>query len=224
MTAGRGIMHAEMPRQNPDGSANVGLQLWVDLPQHLKSCEPRYRDLAASEIPEVTADDGKVTVKVISGQSHGVDSVKDLAYTPVWILDVTVKPGGSITQPLPKGWNAFAYTLEGDAIFGKGHSGTKVEQFHNVVFEQDGDMVHVEVQSSATKNSRFGTLTEHAPATGRLLCPRSASDLAFNVAGTNEIFLFLSFSPHCRNATGPAHHPVRPLRAQFQGRCLQGLR
>src|SRR5277367_2337066 len=56
MTAGRGIMHAEMPVQNKDGSANVGMQLWVDLPQELKSCEPRYRDLRSEEIPTVTAD------------------------------------------------------------------------------------------------------------------------------------------------------------------------
>lgn len=156
MTAGRGIMHAEMPRQNPDGSPNVGLQLWVDLPQHLKSCEPRYRDLAAAEIPEATADDGKVTVKVISGRSYGVDSIKDLAYTPVWILDVTVRPGGTITQPLPNGWNAFAYTLEGDTFFGKGRARTRVERYHNVVFEQDGEVVHAEVDPSAMNDSRFG--------------------------------------------------------------------
>ncbi|MBE3047862.1 pirin family protein, partial [Candidatus Bathyarchaeota archaeon] len=157
MTAGRGIMHAEMPRQNADGSPNVGLQLWVDLPTHLKSCEPRYRDLAAAEIPQATADDGRVSVKVISGQSHGVDSVKDLAYTPVWILDFTVRPGGKVTQALPKGWNAFAYLLEGDAFFGEGDARTKVEEFHNVVFEQEGEVVHVDVEESATKDARFGT-------------------------------------------------------------------
>lgn len=105
MTAGRGIMHAEMPRQNPDGSANVGMQLWVDLPEKLKKVEPRYSDLRASEIPAIDLDDNKVHVKIISGQSHGVDSVKELAYTPVWIFDVEIKPGGKITQDLPAGWN-----------------------------------------------------------------------------------------------------------------------
>lgn len=181
MTAGRGIMHAEMPRQNPDGSPNVGLQLWVDLPQHLKSCEPRYRDLRAAEIPEATSEDGKVTVKVISGQSHGVDSVKDLAYTPVWILDVRVRPGGSIAQPLPKGWNAFAYTLEGDAFFGQEDARRKVEQYHNVVFEQEGEVVHVDVEESATKEARFGTFTPPPP-------PRaitSRNNITPNLAFTN---------------------------------------
>lgn len=161
MTAGRGIVHAEMPRQNPDGSANVGLQLWVDLPKHLKACEPRYRDLRAKEIPSVTVDDGKVTVKVISGQSHGVDSVKDLAYTPVWILDVEIRPGGGIAQPLPEGWNAFAYVLEGaDVKFRNGDKDGDGEvktaaQYHNVVFEPQGEAVLASVDEAAARPGRF---------------------------------------------------------------------
>ena len=149
------IMHAEMPRQNPDGSANVGMQLWVDLPQKLKKCEPRYRDLRASEIPNIDIDDGKVHIKVISGQSHGVDSVKDLAYTPVWILDSEIKPGGKITQNLPEGWNAFAYTLSGSTTFGVGKDRTTVGQFHNIVFEQKGDTVTAEVAADARENGRI---------------------------------------------------------------------
>lgn len=156
MTAGRGIVHAEMPRQNPDGSANVGLQLWVDLPEKLKACEPRYRDLRAAEIPKVDVDEGRATIKVISGQSHGIDSVKDLAYTPVWILDIILRPGAKVTQPLPKGWNAFSYILEGSAWFGKGDDRTKIQQYHNVVFEQDGDVVHVETDADATEDTRLG--------------------------------------------------------------------
>ncbi|KAI1206150.1 RmlC-like cupin domain-containing protein [Annulohypoxylon truncatum] len=155
MTAGRGIMHAEMPRQNPDGSANVGLQLWVDLPAHLKACEPRYRDLRAAEIPSADLDDGKVHVKVISGQAAGVDSVKDLAYTPVWILDVTIKPGGKLAQPVPAGWNAFSYQLEGSAVFGVGEAKRTVEQYHNCVFEAEGDTVVVEVPETAKESARF---------------------------------------------------------------------
>ncbi|KAK3314653.1 RmlC-like cupin domain-containing protein [Apodospora peruviana] len=155
MTAGRGIMHAEMPRQNPDGSANVGLQLWVDLPASLKKCEPRYRDLKAEEIPSVDVDDGRVHVKVISGQSHGIDSVKDLAYTPVWILDVEIKPGGKIVQPLPEGWNAFAYVLEGKMLVGKDGEQRVVEQYHNVVFEQAGEAVFASVDEGEEKSARF---------------------------------------------------------------------
>ncbi|KAJ5122829.1 hypothetical protein N7526_009766 [Penicillium atrosanguineum] len=155
MTAGRGIMHAEMPHENEDGSPNVGMQLWVDLPQKLKMCEPRYRDLRATEIPIAKTDEGRVTVKVISGQSHGVDSVRDLAYTPVWILDVTIQPGGRLSQALPQGWNAFAYTLAGDTIFGSNDSTRIVKEFHNVVFEQNGDFVEASVPDNAQSETRF---------------------------------------------------------------------
>jgi redox-sensitive bicupin YhaK (pirin superfamily) len=155
MTAGKGIMHAEMPRQNPDGSANVGMQLWVDLPEKLKKCEPRYRDLRASEIPNIDVDEGKVHIKIISGQSHGVDSVQELAYTPVWIFDIEIKPGGKVQQQLPEGWNAFAYTLSGNTAFGVGSEKAIVGQYHNVVFEQKGDEVVAEVEADAKENGHF---------------------------------------------------------------------
>lgn len=177
MTAGRGIVHAEMPHLDDDDGTSkqqppqpmVGLQLWVDLPERLKSCEPRYRDLRASEIPVVHVDHGRATVRVISGQSHGVDSVKDLAYTPVWILDVLLRPGASLTQPLPAGWNAFAYVLEGSAWFAgpdaapsssSSSSSTKVEQYHNVVFEQAGDVVRVGNDADAAQDTRLGKLPQ----------------------------------------------------------------
>ena len=155
MTAGRGIVHAEMPHDNGDGSSNVGMQLWVDLPKDLKSCEPRYRDLKAKEIPTAEIDDGKVTVKVISGRTHDVDSVQELAYTPVWLLDVTIRPGGKIVQRLPAGWNAFAYTLEGTTVFDTGATTQEVAQYHNAVFEQKGDQVIAQVPADAKEASRF---------------------------------------------------------------------
>lgn len=149
MTAGRGIMHAEMPHHEPDGKPIVGMQLWVDLPKHLKQCEPRYRDLRAKEIPTVDLDDGKIQIKVISGQSHGVDSVKELAYTPVWLLDVSMKKGGKLVQNLPVGWNAFAYLLEGHVKFGVGKDAQSIPQYHNVVFEQEGDAVIAEAEQDS---------------------------------------------------------------------------
>jgi redox-sensitive bicupin YhaK (pirin superfamily) len=138
MTAGRGIVHAEMPRQNEDGSANVGMQLWVDLPKELKSSE-----------------DGKVHVKIISGKAYDTESLKELAYTPVWLLDFTVQPGGKVKQSLPKGWNAFAYLLNGTTIFSTGGESRPIEQYHNVVFEQAGDSIEAYVDEGADKESRF---------------------------------------------------------------------
>ncbi|KAL8744222.1 MAG: hypothetical protein Q9190_003504 [Brigantiaea leucoxantha] len=155
MTAGKGIVHAEMPRQSEDGLPNIGMQLWVDLPEKLKACEPRYRDLRAKEIPTIEVDDGKAVIKIISGQSHGTDSVKELAYTPVWIFDITLKPGGKVQQELPLGWNAFAYTLAGTTGFGAGKENTQVGPFHNVVFEQKGDSVVAEVSEDAKEDGNF---------------------------------------------------------------------
>lgn len=151
MTAGKGAVHAEMPSQNHPVS--VGMQLWVDLPLKYKKCEPRYRDLKAAEIPLAKSEDGLVEVKVISGQAFGVDSVKDLAYTPVWYLHVTIKPGGSLKQPIPAGWNTFAYTLEGTALFGA--EAKKVEKYNNVVFEQKGDVVEVTVPADVQEAAQF---------------------------------------------------------------------
>ncbi|KAF3766279.1 hypothetical protein M406DRAFT_257621 [Cryphonectria parasitica EP155] len=154
MTAGRGIVHSEMPApESPDGEANTGLQLWVDLPRELKKCEPRYRDLRAAEIPKAEADDGKVSVKVISGKSQGVDSVQDLAYTPVWLLDVTVRPGGTLAQEVPKGFNAFVYTLEGTTRFGAEKK--EVGRYHNVVFEEEGDLIVAENDKDSAQDARF---------------------------------------------------------------------
>lgn len=156
MTAGKGIMHAEMPHENEDGSPNVGMQLWVDLPKDLKSVDPRYRDLRSTEIPVAEVDGGRVTVKVISGQSHGVDSVRDLAYTPLWFLDITIKPGGRVKQLLPIGWNAFAYTLEGTTHFVTDENTKPVKQFHNVVFQQAGDHIEAYVPENTEEgSSRF---------------------------------------------------------------------
>jgi redox-sensitive bicupin YhaK (pirin superfamily) len=154
MTAGRGIMHAEMPRidKEKDGSITSveGLQLWVDLPADLKDTEPRYRDLRAKEIPIANPDE-KVTVKVISGQSYGVDSLKDLAYTPIWMLDFVVKPGGKVKQTIPTGYNSFLYIVDGKAkILGKTYS-----QYTNVLFRPKGDFVEVEVSENEAEDTRF---------------------------------------------------------------------
>lgn len=154
MTAGRGIVHAEMPGQGGPDKIE-GMQLWVDLPEELKMVEPRYRDLRAKEIPSIKLDDDKVEVKIISGKSHGVDSVKDLAYTPIWIMDITIQPGGKVTQEIPSKWNTFAYTLEGKTEFQNGVKSDEVDQFHNVVFDTEGDSVTASVRADADKPGRF---------------------------------------------------------------------
>ena len=158
MTAGRGIVHAEMPHVDPaaDPDPITGLQLWVDLPRALKACAPRYRDLRAHEIPLAGAAADGASVKVISGRSLGVDSVRELAYTPVWLLDVTVAAGGRLAQRVPRGWNAFAYVLAGRAGFETGATTrTVADAYHTAVFSRHGDQVVASVPAEAEESARF---------------------------------------------------------------------
>ncbi|KAL9090779.1 MAG: hypothetical protein Q9159_001835 [Coniocarpon cinnabarinum] len=146
MTAGRGIVHAEMPRHELDPATGdyppvEGMQLWVDLPKNLKQCEPRYRDLKSGEIPSVSMDEGRVGVKIISGMANGTESLRELAYTPVWLLDVNIRPGGTFKQQLPSGFNAFAYVIKGSVQVTGTANDTHVPTHHNAVFEQAGDGV-----------------------------------------------------------------------------------
>ncbi|KAI3654332.1 hypothetical protein MP228_001051 [Amoeboaphelidium protococcarum] len=117
MTAGRGIVHAEMPLQ-----PSHGLQLWVNLPKVEKMCEPRYQELKAKQIPSAFpfGPDGKVEIKVIAGESFGVSSPV-YTKTPVYYLDVQVKDGAaeSFVQQIPPGWNSFIYTLTGKIKVGE---------------------------------------------------------------------------------------------------------
>ncbi|KAH7079198.1 RmlC-like cupin domain-containing protein [Paraphoma chrysanthemicola] len=152
MTAGRGIMHSEMPVPSHDGKPSEGLQVWVDLPAELKMCEPRYRDVRASEIKRVSADDGRVSVKVISGTSYGVESKhKDLSYTPVWYLDFVVQPGGRVVQAVPEGWNAFVYVLAGNVVV----LGKSVEKRCIATLELEGDSFEGRVPEDATEDAHF---------------------------------------------------------------------
>lgn len=154
MTAGRGIVHAEMPRidKDADGDINAveGLQLWVDLPQELKNCEPRYRDLRAAEVPVATPND-KVQVKVISGESFGVKSMQELAYTPVWLLDVTLQPGGRIEQAIPADFNAFIYQMSGTLSI----AGKQYPAHTSTFFNTSGDGIKAAVPETAAHAARF---------------------------------------------------------------------
>ena len=147
MTAGRGIMHSEMPVKQPGNKPNVGLQLWVDLPEQHKLTDPRYQELRDADIPRARPDD-KVEIKVISGDSFGVKSpVQTLV--GVWYLDIKVAPGGKVSQSLPKDWTSFLYTLTGKPTI----SGKEVEPFNTVVLSTSGDGITVE--NNGTEEARF---------------------------------------------------------------------
>ena len=112
MTAGRGILHSEMPQQ--ENGLMWGFQLWVNLPAKDKMTAPRYQDIAPEKIPVVQPVDG-VEVRVIAGDFGGASGpVSGVATAPIY-LDLAVQPGATITVPLPEGHSAFAYVFEGEA-------------------------------------------------------------------------------------------------------------
>ncbi|CAK7897779.1 hypothetical protein CAAN3_03S07426 [[Candida] anglica] len=138
MTAGKGVVHSEMPVLLDGAKSVEGMQLWVDLPEELRKTKPRYRDLRSDKIPEVVEQDGKVKVKVISGESYGVSSLANLAYTPVQYYYVTLKPGGRYQQKVPENFNFFLYVLSGDQLISNGKA---VPKHHTLFFNQDGDEI-----------------------------------------------------------------------------------
>lgn len=111
MTAGRGVIHSEMPEQAEGRMA--GFQLWLNLPARDKLRAPWYRDIPADEIPE--AQGVGVTVRVIAGQALGVAGAMQRELTEPLFLDVQLQAGTHFDQPLPAAHNAFVYVYEGSA-------------------------------------------------------------------------------------------------------------
>eukprot|EP01135_Chromosphaera_perkinsii_P004812 Nk52_evm43s296 gene=Nk52_evmTU43s296 len=130
MTAGRGIVHSEMPGK--DGKTQIGLQLWVNLKSTEKMCKPGYQELLAKDIPKVSKDGVHATV--IAGSALGTTS-KVYTKTPTMYLDFTIDPDSELNQPIPEGWNGFVYTLEGEASFGE--KGTEGKPHHTLVLSNE---------------------------------------------------------------------------------------
>ena len=115
MTAGRGILHQEMPQGDPAGRMH-GFQLWANLPSSLKMTTPRYQDIAAPDVPEVTDDDG-TRVRVVCGSFWGKRGpVEGVAADPSYV-DISVPPGKRRTFEVDARRNAFAYVFEGSGTF-----------------------------------------------------------------------------------------------------------
>ena len=115
MTAGRGIVHHEMPLGDPQGRMH-GFQLWANLPSSLKMTAPRYQDVKAKDIVEITDDDGTI-VRVISGEFWGKRGPVDgIAADPSY-LDVFVPAGVRKSLPVDAYRNTFAYIFEGNGTF-----------------------------------------------------------------------------------------------------------
>ncbi|MCF8467733.1 MAG: pirin family protein [Sneathiella sp.] len=134
MTAGRGIVHSEMPEQT-EGKMS-GFQLWVNLPAKDKMCKPRYQNIDPEDVPVVALE--KATLRVLAGSVKGPDGmiagpVTGVATDPIYI-DVALAPGGGYLHKIPEGHTAFVYVFEGSIDVG----GRTVDQ-HNLAILSDGN-------------------------------------------------------------------------------------
>jgi redox-sensitive bicupin YhaK (pirin superfamily) len=148
MTAGAGVVHSEMPSREfqREGGRMHGFQLWVNLPQRDKMTKPRYQEIPRARIPQVTSEDGLVTVRIIAGEAMGRQAVIE-THTPIVYLHYSIEPGGVVTQSVPAEYNAFAYLVEGAGLFGGANERANDGQM--VMFAQDGEQIRIENPADA---------------------------------------------------------------------------
>ena len=151
MTAGRGILHQEMPTGDTAGRMH-GFQLWANLPSSLKMTAPRYQDVKGGDIPVITDDDG-TTVRVVVGSFWGkTGPVDGIAADPQY-LDISVPAGVKKTFKVDTYRRSFAYVFEGSAAFADASapSGVLLEK------EVGGQEVNIRDMSGNRTLIRFGT-------------------------------------------------------------------
>ncbi|MFK7881192.1 pirin family protein [Roseobacter sp.] len=151
MTAGSGILHQEMPNGNASGQMH-GFQLWGNLPSDQKMTPPRYQDVTAADLPQVTDDDG-TSVKIITGTFWGkTGPVDGIAADPQY-LDICIPPGQQKTFSVDTYRRAFAYIFEGSGAFADASppSGVLLEK------EVAGEELNIRDLSGDRTLVRFGT-------------------------------------------------------------------
>jgi hypothetical protein len=142
MTAGAGVVHSEMPSaefQRAGGTLH-GFQLWVNLPRQDKMMPPRYQEIPSGSIPSARTEDELVSVRVIAGEALGARALIETV-TPIMYLHFTLRPGGRASQHVPQGYNAFAYVVDGEGLFGA--EGEHAGDGQMVMFAADGDEVSI---------------------------------------------------------------------------------
>ncbi|GAA0152000.1 transcription cofactor [Lithospermum erythrorhizon] len=146
MTAGRGIVHSEMPAEE---GTNRGLQLWINLSSKDKMIEPGYQEFPKENIPRGEKDG--VEVRVIAGEAMGIQSPV-YSRTPTMYLDFTLQPDSQYHQTIPQSWNAFVYIIEGEGVFGIPNS-NPVASHHLLVMGTIGE--GLSVWNKSTKPLRY---------------------------------------------------------------------
>ncbi|MEO6137041.1 MAG: pirin family protein [Luteimonas sp.] len=147
MTAGRGLVHSEMPEQQ-EGRMR-GFQLWVNLPASDKMVAPRYQEFSPDQIPVVTSATG-ARIKVIAGTADGVHGPIVQPATEPLYLDISLQPGARWDYMLPEGHNAFAYVFEGAVTIGDGED-SRALNTHELAVLGGGDHFAVRAGSAETR-------------------------------------------------------------------------
>jgi redox-sensitive bicupin YhaK (pirin superfamily) len=139
MTAGRGLVHSELPEQ--EEGLMEGFQLWLNLPAKDKMRTPWYRDIQSDEIPEFRTPAG-VHVRVIAGESHGIQGAVQREHTEPLYLDLTLPPGAEFAQPLAPDRNALLYVFRESLFIGSSEIPTKRMAIFANDPESDGVLLH----------------------------------------------------------------------------------
>ena len=142
MTAGRGVIHSELPEQ--ENGRMEGFQLWLNLPAKDKLRAPWYRDIQSGDIPELTTSQG-VKLRLIAGRSHGLDGAVQREITEPLYIDLELPTGASFAQPLPASHNAFVYVYRGALQIG----GADVPTQRMAILRNDADRDGVVLTATA---------------------------------------------------------------------------
>ncbi|WP_144161194.1 pirin family protein [Paraburkholderia sp. BCC1885] len=146
MTAGSGLIHAELsPRSFMEQGGDLEiLQLWLNLPSHLKMTAPRYVGLQEPDIPVVTSADGTTRVQLIAGERNGVRGPID-SLTGAFMSVVRMSEGSRATFDALAGRVLFLYVVRGSVVVG----GRRIEQFHLAEFAEEGDVLTIDAAQPA---------------------------------------------------------------------------
>jgi quercetin 2,3-dioxygenase len=192
MTAGRGIIHSEMPEQQEGRMA--GFQLWVNLAAKDKMCAPQYRDVPPSDVPEFEVGNAAlppIKVRVIAGQTHGMTGAVTRPTTEALVLDITLPPGAVFHLPVSATHNAFIYVFGGAVEVGGSD---------------------IALKSSRVESERMAILSNDAAADGLTLTAASTTARVLLVAGHPLKEPIAQHGPFVMNTTAELHQAV----ADFQ--------
>lgn len=154
MTAGSGLLHIEAPPEElvVSGGLFHGVQLWVNLPSHLKMAQPRYQDIRGGEVGLIASHDGGAMIRVIAGEVAG-HAGPGTTHTPIALAHATVAPGARLSLPWRKDFNALVYVLAGSGHVGADRRPIRMGQ---LVTLGAGDLI--EVTAAESQESRSPSL------------------------------------------------------------------